>query len=137
MIKGKQMNTDQRIAIAEWMGWVVRDGDCYNPNDPGDWAEMPHFPLPDPANSADDCEALIRALNDAGWWVEVSWQHTSDDGLAAGAWVHIWNSDSEVHHRNDVDVGRWKECLCNLALEIIEANDEEGRANNEKGQTDE
>ena len=73
----------------------------------------------DPFTDANDCEALIKHLNSLGWQVEVHWQFTNDKKLAAGCFVHIWNRDSEEHHRLDLDVDRWKEAVCRIAVVIV------------------
>lgn len=75
--------------------------------------------LPDPFEDANACQTLIYHLNSLGWQVEIHWQFTNDEQLAAGAFIHIWNRDSEIHHRYDIDVDRWKEAVCTLAHEIL------------------
>jgi hypothetical protein len=80
--------------------------------------------LPDPFEDANDCAELIEWLNADGFWVEIHWQPDKDEfgeTMAAGAFVHIWHRDTEQHSRKDFDRERWKECVCEIALEIIES----------------
>ena len=106
---------NDRIKLAEAMGWERTKYDRWLSPDRKMRCEEP----PDPFTDANDCEALIEFLNSKGWQVEVHWQFTDDESLAAGAYVHIWNRFSEVHERSDIDVDRWKECVCKLALKAL------------------
>jgi len=83
----------------------------------GDAILRPTF---DPENDAIDCELVINWLNAKGWQVEVHWQHSNDPNLAAGAFLHTWDSVSECHLRDDFDRDRWKEAVCNHAVKVIE-----------------
>ena len=74
----------------------------------------------DPFTDAGDCEALIQWLQGLGWQIEIHWQHTSDPEMAAGAWIHIWQHGTEIHHRTDYDADRWKQGIVELALKILE-----------------
>lgn len=76
--------------------------------------------LPDPENNANDCEALITWLLSKGWHFEISIQPTNSDMIAAGAWIHIWQDGTEIHHRTDVSVEIWKRGVCALAMRVIE-----------------
>ena len=49
-----------RIALAEAMGWIVKDGDLYNPNDPSPFDEMAVMPLPNPFTDANDDYAVLE-----------------------------------------------------------------------------
>ena len=125
---------NDRIKLAEAMGWthihmkhVKMDGKSYPFGCPtadqysdGVVRKQYKEQIPDPFTDANDCEALIYWLNSIGWFVDIDWQITNDERMAAGAYVHIWHKDSEIHHRTDIDVDRWKEGLCRLALKVLE-----------------
>jgi hypothetical protein len=114
---------EDRIKLALAMGWEIIEGYAV----PYGIApsEATERELPDPFTDANDCEALIEHLNGEGWQVEIHWQHTSDENLAAGAWVHIWQHGTEIHHRTDIDVDRWKEAVSRIAVAIFEPTGEE------------
>jgi len=120
---------DDRITLAYEMG-LITDIEMPStkgkapfrivyPDGGGQICDSPLDFLPDPFTDANDCEALIQHLNSLGWQVEIHWQHTSDENLAAGSWVHIWQHGTEIHHRADIDVDRWKLLVCNIALAIF------------------
>ena len=75
--------------------------------------------VPDPFTDANDCEALILWLSEKGWQVEIHWQNADREYMAAGAYVHIWNRDTEEHIREDYDRDRWKECVADVAVRIL------------------
>ena len=125
---------EARIKLAEAMGWrrVEEGTNAWWPSPKVVEQIKQQYPdaiaidyvgldsLPDPFTDANDCEALIQHLNSLGWQVEIHWQHTSDENLAAGSWIHIWQHGTEIHHRADIDVDRWKIMVCNIALAILE-----------------
>lgn len=75
--------------------------------------------VPDPFTDANDCEALMQWLNERGYHVEIHWQ-AIDPTWAAGAWIHIWHKDTEAHHRQDIDLDRWKQGVCERALNVLD-----------------
>ena len=121
---------NDRIKLAEAMGWKWDKSTrprafegypnwcCWIRPSGGEFRFSPED-MPDPFTDANDCETLITHLNEQGWQVEVHWQHCNDEQLAAGAYIHIWNRDSEIHERTDIDVDRWKEGVCKLALKVL------------------
>ncbi len=121
------MNDTKRIKLAELIEWRR-----INDEDPYWWPPKEVVPkgalvydyvgfdqLPNPFTNANDCETIIEFLNSKGWQVEVHWQFTDDESLAPGAYVHIWNRFSEVHERTDIDIDRWKQAVCELALKVL------------------
>lgn len=75
-------------------------------------------PTFDPVNDASDCELVINWMNSKGWQVEIHWQHSNDKQLAAGAFIHTWDSITECHLRDDIDRDRWKEGVCQHAVKV-------------------
>jgi len=131
---GRSVN--DRIKLAEAMGWNPGWVNGWKDKEQGKPANIwspPNFEgscwhgvdeLPDPFTDANDTEALIRWLNERGYWVEIHWQPDKDEfgeTMAAGAYVHIWHRDTEQHARQDYDRERWKECVCDLALKAIQS----------------
>jgi len=134
-------NTEKIIRLAEWMGWVHTyddkpvgmimdppDGWWLSPD--GGWSVTLDF---DPYEDANDCEALISKLTSMGWNVEIyHGTYTQDvrdedpDHIYINGYrvfVHIWNIDTEEHHRKDMDQDSWKQGIAELTLRIIDEND--------------
>ena len=127
--------TDQRIKLAEFVGWkrgTIGTEYCWRHEDGrlmckllmGEKGEefFTYFGMcPDPRNDANDCEALIRKLNEHGWSVVVDWQH-DDPKHAPGVWIEFWHFETEIHERiQGMDRERWKAGVCDLAEKVIDA----------------
>ena len=116
--------TEQRTKLARWLGWrkvgyTAGAGSL----------TLTGQELPDPRNSADDCEALIRKLEDHGIEVTLSFDH----GHESVSSVDTEEWPAPVYIGDD-----WKHGVCDLAEKVIDAA-ENGRAINwwatdEKGQ---
>jgi hypothetical protein len=121
--------TENIIALAEWMypnivvGRLQSDGTrlIWETDDNGKCILETIRPIPNPYESADDCEAVVRKLLSLGWHYEERRQPTDDPEMAAGIWLHIWHRDSEIHHRWDGDVDLRGEGVCELALKVAVA----------------
>lgn len=102
---------DKRIRLAEAMGWKcveLDDGTIYwhSPNMlKGCGQKNP----PDPENNANDCEALIRYLNERGHPVVVDWQRVE----ALMAWVCVYGAGCDTFDD-------WKQGVCELALQVLD-----------------
>lgn len=108
--------TDQRIKLVEFMGWKPwREK----------WLSPDHKTIvdnsPDPHNNANDCDALIRRLNEYGWIVRIS---IGQD--AADVWIetlanecHDWSGDD------------WKHGVCDLAEKVIDDERPESKGGND------
>lgn len=71
--------------------------------------QWPNF---DPFKSANDCELLIRALNDKDWWIIVNIHKNHSCHLTLGMGMrdprHSWDGDD------------YKQGICELALKVLD-----------------
>ena len=111
--------TDQRIKLAEFVGWKRHEADGgvvgiydYWESPEGETHGMTTFQGPkfNPRNDANDCEALIRKLNEAGHDVVV--HHNNEDRQ----WVWFHTPDNRITWKGD----DWKQGVCDLAEKIID-----------------
>ncbi|KKN66729.1 hypothetical protein LCGC14_0468400 [marine sediment metagenome] len=92
------MNEEGRILLAEAMGGPIWEAYI----NPGKHPE--NVNLPDPFTDANDCEALIRWLNERGHHLEIRFYANGDSDVTIGLPKRIW-------------VGaNWKQGVCELAL---------------------
>lgn len=81
-----------------------------------------------PHTDANDCEALIRALNEAGYNVDISIRRNGKHS------VRIIMGHEPVFVDND----DYKQGVCELALKVLDGNgrgsDEDGRDSDDRGQ---
>lgn len=114
------------IELAEFCGWrwrCVHDGNVWSWTSPG-VAITPCKTkeqiedLFKPHTDANDCEALIRALNEAGWAITVTRYVDAEPGFCL---VEMYEDDDFTHKYlgNDYKLG-----VCELALKVIR---DEGR----------
>jgi len=103
-----------RIKLAEAMGWKPLGGEWDKKGDPPAW-EGPDiigafYDLPDPFTDANDCEALIRWLNEQGYQVQVIFGF----GVSDQVWIG----------HNKIQIGEvisdWMHGVCELALKVID-----------------
>ena len=110
--------TDQRIKLAEFVGWQKIYGTSLDPcthwraPDGTDWEN--ETALPDPRNDANDSEALIRKLEDHGIEVTLSFDH----GHESVSSVDTEEWPAPVYIGDD-----WKHGVCDLAEKVIDAAD--------------
>lgn len=110
----------ERIRLAERMGWLNIKGWTESPMSGkhpydrwyrrGEDKQYDYLPF-NPFTDANDCEALIRHLNEAGYFLYVGWK--SDAALA-----QLLRSDGEFvgeYAGND-----WKQGVCELALKVLD-----------------
>ena len=99
----------------KWAAWILQISDKER--------EIVRDPdlLPDPENNANDCEALIRWLQERGYDIEIWWSGT--------AYTHRSNVNCRVKMKYRSDWERpkegtayddWKQGVCELALKVIE-----------------
>jgi hypothetical protein len=128
-ISWRQTMSDQdRVRLAEAMGWTKIDEALYGKPPEGWRAPYPRWPdsettmrkpvgnvwkwkIPDPFTDANDCEALIRRLNDRGYKITIEF-------LVSHVEIEITYPDSVYCERGDGQ--NWKLLLCNLALQAID-----------------
>ena len=127
--RGPDMTDADRIRLAEAMGWkcgpvhtvavMGRQIPAQRWIDP-EGNDLSPAALPDPANDANDCEALIRWLQEKGYDIEIWWSGT--------AYTHRSNVNCRVKakYRSDwerITEGKayddWKHGVCELALEVL------------------
>lgn len=94
----------QRIKLAEFVG-----------TDPGYTSTFSagNVPIFDPRNDANDCEALIRKLNETGRFITIT-HHP--DGQAD---MKLSDTNSATSHYSGY-VDDWKYGVCDLAVKVID-----------------
>ncbi len=118
---------DNRIKLAEAMGW--KRGEVHTVavmgapisaqrwTDP-DGNDRAPSSLPDPFTDANDCEALIRWLNENGYRVRI------DHRRLSAQFVEIWRAGTTNWKfgrlYDAVEHNDWKTGVCKLALKVIE-----------------
>ena len=112
---------NDRIKLAEAMGWELKDAETYSFVDSSkknyrkqwyrpDGITHSTIKLPDPENDANDCEALIRWLEKSHLvWITINF------GCGQQTAIHAWNDDVEFKWSGD----NWKQGVCELALKVI------------------
>ena len=106
---------NQRIKLAEFVGWEVESGYVTPHGYSPDVATL--RPLPAPRNDANDCEALIRKLNESR--IDVYIECTVSSALGNSHRVQAYDCDKCV--ALDTYVGDdWKHGVCDLAEKIID-----------------
>jgi hypothetical protein len=108
---------EARIKLAKAMGWTVAPitlEDCGGPflvchgafsEDNDDWHSF------NPFTDANDCEALIRWLNEQGWIVNVDWSSEHS--------VKIWRFRNPDTKEFTWQGNNWKQGVCELALKVL------------------
>lgn len=118
---GADMN--DRIKLAETMGWERQAGEFDLKSDPdvwigpdtkqGDFGNYFDFDeLPDPFTDANDCEALIRWLCSNGHSVRVDFLECFDEPESSTVSLDGDESGDDCRF--------WKQGVCELALKVIE-----------------
>ena len=107
---------NDRIRLAEAMGWKPLAGEWDLKSDPKAW-EGPDIignydDLPDPFTDANDCDALIKHLESKGIEVSVEFGIAEDyvviRRMPADPDLIIWRGDN------------WKQGVCELALKVLD-----------------
>jgi len=106
-------NDEQRIRLAEWMGWKRVTLKTFGGAKSDVW-ESPSGrqaanSLPNPREDANDCEALIEFLNERKYDVEVTHGTKGTDYVFVGRFMkkgHKWKGDD------------WKHGVCDLADKV-------------------
>lgn len=111
---------EARIKLAEAMGWVREQsigrppGNCWCPPNLQYriWYNEPD--LPDPYTDANDCEAVIKFLNNRNPGCAISIEHYAD----GHATIDVWTDNqlaSDTWFGDD-----WKQGVCELALKVLD-----------------
>ena len=114
-------NQNERIALAEFMGWKCTSKTTYPTGavHKSMWRDPIHgtagntvCDLPDPRNNDTDCMALVDALNKAGHVVRVAFYKNGCD-VQVGDWRYEGGVSSE---------GRdyYRDGVCELAMKVID-----------------
>lgn len=109
--------TDKRTALAEVMNHPAWHA-YINPGKHPECVE-----LPDPEHSADDCEALIRFLNEQGYRIRIDWRVNR-----TVAFVEIWRAGTTNwklgYYYDAVEKDDWKQGVVELAIKALELDDD-------------
>jgi len=109
----KQFDDNDRIKLAEAMcpdkKWCVGYPLGFIDSD-----NEKHHLAPDPFTDANDCEALIRFLNEQSFTVDMS------IGIENADWVEIWPLADGKPGTQYWDGDDWKQGVCELALKVLD-----------------
>jgi len=108
-----------RIFLAEAMGWTTfSEGELWLSPDPNNFS-LRDSP-PDPFTDANDCEALIRKLNEQGYEVDVLHWHEGDATVMLKRSIEAHGK----HYRDEITIADWKQGVYELALKALRRDNE-------------
>jgi len=73
--------------------------------------------VPDPRTDANDCEALIRRLNEQGYEVDVLHWRENDAAVLFRRSIET----HETRYYDEITVADWKHGVCDLAEKVIDS----------------